>query len=301
MKAMILAAGLGTRLEPLTSYKPKALVPVGNEPIIDRTIRYLKSHGIGEIVVNAHHHHEQIVEHLNGGRPFGIKIDVRVEPEILGTGGGVKNTEDFWDTEPFFVINSDILTDIDLGKAYEKHRKNGNLATLVLHKYEAFNQIRIDRDSNIVNIASKNLPNGLAFTGIHIIEPKLLDSIKKGSFSNIIDCYRKLIRQGKPIRAYLVTGHYWRDIGTVENYFLANKEILKENRFLLGSGCRIPSSAKLENWAIIGENASLAQGVEIRRSILWKDVKVKKRGVKVTDSIVTSFKEVNHDLIDEIY
>ena len=99
MKAMILAAGLGTRLLPLTEQKPKVLMPVVNEPVIGRVVGYLKRHGIKSLVVNVHHHSQQMINYLDGGRPFGMEIDVRVEPEILGTGGGIKNTEDFWGKE----------------------------------------------------------------------------------------------------------------------------------------------------------------------------------------------------------
>jgi len=133
MKAMILAAGEGRRLRPLTTVCPKALMPVVNRPVIDRIIQFLKSHGVGEIIVNAHHHYEKIVDHLKEGSCFDMKVEVRVEKEILGTGGGIKNTRDFWDKAPFVVINGDILTDMDLRKAYESHLKRGNLATMVLH------------------------------------------------------------------------------------------------------------------------------------------------------------------------
>ncbi|MBW2145009.1 MAG: nucleotidyltransferase family protein [Deltaproteobacteria bacterium] len=299
MKAMILAAGLGTRLRPLTSKKPKPLVPIGNRPLIDKLIHYLKGHGIREIVVNAHHHPQQIVEHLDGGRPFGIKVEVRVEPEILGTGGGIKNTEDFWDPDPFIVINGDILTDVDLNRAFEEHRRSGNLVTLVLHNYKPFNQIRIDNQQNIIDIASDDRSGRLAFTGIHIIEPEVLNYIPSGKFSNIIDCYRELIRSGEPIRAHLSHEHYWRDIGTVNSYVLANKESLHENSFLLAPDCRIHSTARMEEWAIIGTNVLLDKDVEIRRSILWNDVRVR-RGTKVIDSVVTSQKDVENDLFDAI-
>ncbi len=102
---MILAAGLGTRLAPLTSTRPKPLVPVGNRPIIDRTIFWLKAHGVDEMVVNTHHHPSQIRNYLNSGRPFGVRIHISEEPEILGTGGGIRKTRWFWDREPFIVVN----------------------------------------------------------------------------------------------------------------------------------------------------------------------------------------------------
>jgi len=300
MKAMVLAAGLGTRLRPLTLNTPKALMPVGNVPIIDRIIEYLKAYEISELVVNAHHHYEQVVEHLDGGRPFGIDIDVRVEPNILGTGGGIKNTEDFWDNAPFIVINGDILTNINLRTACEAHERSGGLATLILHDQPPFNQIEIDDQKNITHIAGENLVNRLAFTGIHIIDPKLMSNIPGGIFSNIIHCYRELIREGKPPKAYISAGHKWRDIGTIESYVLANKDALQGESFLCSPECRINSAAVLKDWAVIGNETVLEHGVEVRRSIIWENVKVKK-GVRVIDSIVTASKYVEHDLINEIF
>lgn len=297
---MILAAGLGTRLRPLTLNRPKTLMPVVNRPVIYRIIEYLKSHGITSIVVNAHHHYNQITEYLDSGRPFGIHIDVTVEPEILGTGGGIKNNEYFWNNAPFIVINGDILTNLNLQMAYEAHLSSGNLATLVLHDYSRFNQIKINSHSIITDISDKSEPGRFAFTGIHIIEPSLPDYIKKGVFSNIIDCYRELIQRGKLIGAYVVKGHYWRDIGTIKNYILVNKEMLHGNPFNVHYDSHIHSSAGLHEWAVIGEKACLEEDVEIRRSILWEGVTVKK-GVKIVDSIVLMNKEVCRDLDNEIF
>ena len=297
MKAMILAAGFGTRLRPLSLNRPKALVPIANKPVIDWVIEYLKGYHVNKIVVNAHHHHKKILKHLNRGRPFGIDIQVRVEPDILGTGGGIKNTADFWDVDPFVVINSDILTNINVLKAYEFHRKRGNLATLILHDRPPFNQIQIDSQMNIIDITEDNRAGRLGFTGIHIISPELLTYIPAGVFSNIIDCYRKLIRKEKPVKAFISTGHKWQDIGTVESYVLANKYALKRKHFLLAPDARVHHTARLKDWAVIGGKTCLEQGVEITRSILWEKVTVK-RGVKVVDSIVTASREVTHDVMN---
>ena len=299
MKAMILAAGLGTRLRPLTFTRPKALIPVGNRPMIDRVIEYLKEYNTDEIIVNAHHHKEQLVAHLDNGRPFGLNIRVKVEPKILGTGGGIKNTEGFWDDEPFIVINGDILTNIDLIRAYEVHQKEGSLVTIILHDCEPFNQILINERLDIMDIAPKACPGRLAFTGIHIIEPEILSHIHRDRFSNIIDCYQKLIREGSPIRAYISKEHYWRDVGTIESYFLANREVLQENPILSGPGCRIHESVRLKEWAVIGKDARLEEGVEIHRSVLWEGVRLNK-GLRVIDSIVTSSKEVREDLVGQV-
>jgi mannose-1-phosphate guanylyltransferase len=300
MKAMILAAGYGTRLRPLTNKKPKALMPVANRPILSRNIEYLKRFGVGEILVNAHHHARQISDYLEAGRPFGLKVDVRVEPEILGTGGGIKNTEDFWDQGSFIVMNSDILTDIDLGPVYDHHSKSKAIATLVLHDREPYNQIQIDGHGAVVDIARARSPERLAFTGIHMIEPRLLDHIPSAGFSDIIDCYQELIRAGEFIAAYQSKGHYWHDIGTVASYVDVNREFLGQaSTAAIGPGCQVDPTVRLDEWAVVGPNSRLEQGVEIRRSILWENVRVH-AGVKVVDSIVTANQEVKRDLISEI-
>lgn len=298
MKAMILAAGFGTRLRPLTDEKPKALMPVANIPVLGRNIAYLKGHGVTRIVVNAHHHRDQVVQYLDRGRPFGLEIEVRVEEEILGTGGGIQNTADFWDREPFIVLNSDILTDIDLGSAYAFHRDSRALATMVLHDCPPFNQVAMDGKGKITDIANAPLSGRLAFTGIHIISPDLLQRIPKG-FSDIISCYRKTMNTDKGVRGYLSRGHFWRDIGTLESYIAANRE-LSPGPFAIDDGCRIDPSARLEEWGVVGRGTHIYAGAEVLRSILWEGVSAG-IGVKIIDSIVTSGREVLRDLIAEIY
>jgi NDP-sugar pyrophosphorylase family protein len=300
MKAMILAAGLGTRLRPLTDKKPKALMPVVNRPMIERVIEYLKEYKTESIVVNTHHHYNQIVDYLDGGKPFGLKVDVLIEPEILGTGGGIKNTERFWDDEPFIVINSDILTDIDLGPVYEAHMESKGLVTLILHDREPYNQISIDHSGKVTDITSGNHPGRLAFTGIHIMSPELLSYIPVEGFSNIIDCYLTLIRSGKEIRYYIAEEHYWSDIGTVNSYKQVNKDLLDQTRFSIAPKCQIAPSATLRDWAVIGERVVLEESVEIRGSILWDGVRVK-RGMRVVDSIVTSDRTVDRDFFQEAF
>jgi mannose-1-phosphate guanylyltransferase len=299
MKAMILAAGFGTRLRPLTEMKPKALMPVANKPILARNIEYLISHGITEVIVNAHHHHQQIVGYLRDESSFGLNIKVKVEPEILGTGGGIKNTEDFWDKEPFFVINSDILTDINLAAVYEIHQTSGALVTLVLHDCEPYNQVQVDDGWNITDIAKGNMPGRLAFTGIHVINPELLSHIPQGRFSDIIECYRELIRLGKPVRACLIKGHYWQDIGSIVSYLEANRDFAG-NSFVIGPGCSVDSSVKLMDWGVIGENSHLEKNVVVQRSVLWEGVTVNE-GIKLVDAIVTSGRVVDHDLHGEVF
>ena len=300
MKAMILAAGLGTRLKPLTHNKPKALIPVANRPVIARVIKYLKAHGVNEIVVNAHHHAEQIVDYLDGGRPFGLNIEVRVEPEILGTGGGIKNAFDFWDSDPFVVMNADVLTDIDLSRAYTHHIASGALVTLILHDCKPFNQIHTDAATQrVTRIARQAEPGALAFTGIHIMDPELLGHIPAQVYFDIIECYKELIDAGNPPAAFVSKGHYWRDVGSIDSYIKANRE-LAQGSFEIAENSQVDPSVKFRQWAVVGENTRLEANVEMKSSILWEDVLVSK-GVRIVDSIVTSSKKVKDDLISEIY
>jgi mannose-1-phosphate guanylyltransferase len=296
MKAMILAAGLGTRLAPLTSNRPKPLVPVGNRPIIHRTITWLKSHGVDEIVVNAHHHRNQIRKYLDGGRPFGMKIHISEESEILGTGGGIRKTRWFWDNEPFVVVNGDILTDIDLSSAYRIHQDRGDLVTLVLHDFAPFNQIKLNRQKDILDINPVPATGRLAFTGIHIMNLPVLDHIPSDRFFCILECYRTLIGLGRPLRGHVVKNHYWRDAGSIESYIEANRETLNGAHFLTGRKCRIHDRARMKDWAVLGDGTSIEKCAEITRSILWGNVTVKE-GVRVIDSIVTTAGEVTEDRV----
>lgn len=301
MKAMILAAGLATRLRPLTSTRPKALVPVANRAAIDRVIDYLVSQGVESIAVNAHHHHRELVSHFSGHRSFGPTVRVFAEPDLLGTGGGIRNTAGFWGNEPFVVINTDILTDIELEGAYQSHKAGGAPATLILHHRSPYNQVQLDRHGNVTRIAQKQAPDAVAFTGIHILEPELLDWIPEGEYSDIMDCYRRLIASGNPPKGYMVRPKHWRDIGTIREYVLAHQEALVRESppWVLGSGCRVDPGARLREWAAIGPDCRIPADAEIRRSILWEGITVCP-GVRVVDSIVTDSKTVRSDLKNEV-
>jgi NDP-sugar pyrophosphorylase family protein len=299
MKAMILAAGFGTRLLPLTQKRPKALMPVANRPILAWVVDYLKIHGCTEIIVNTHHHYEQVLDYVPGCAPPGVRIETIFEPVILGTGGGIKNTEDFWDQDFFAVINVDILTDIDLQEVFDQHRKSGALVTLVVHDRPPFNQVAVDSSGNITDIGKTNSPGRLAFTGIHIIHPEVLSFIPKGIFSDIIDCYRKLITDGKAVKTFMARNHYWQDVGTLNSYMEANRDFAGKP-FIVGSGSVIHPSALLEDWAVVGENCIIERDARIERSVLWNSVEVK-AGIRICDSVVSSCEKVTADLNGEIF
>jgi len=288
MKAMILAAGKGTRLVPLTYICPKVLVPIANTPLIDRTIRYLRPYGVREIIINAYHLHGKIIDYLETlNKNYGI-LEVSVEKDTLGTGGGIKNTEDFWGEEPFIVINGDIVTNIDLGKVYTYHKNRNNLVTMVLHDYPRHNKILVDSLMNILSIGPNvRVKNSLAFTGIHVINPEVLRYIPKNRKYDILECYKGLIAGKKRVRGYMATGHRWIDIGTLKDYIKANLDFLPANRNLIGPNCVIDSNAGIIYQAILGNGCTIEKGAIVKKSILWDNVIIKE-GVKVIDSIITS-------------
>jgi mannose-1-phosphate guanylyltransferase len=297
MKAMILAAGMGKRLRPLTNVYPKVLVPVVNKPVIDRVVEFLKIHGVREIIINAHHHHQKIVNYLKKGNAFGMRMEVRIEKEILGTGGGIKNTRDFWDKDPFIVINGDILTDIDLRKVYEFHLDRDNLITMVLHDFPVHNKIRVDNEMNILSIGpGTSLEGTFAFTGIQVLNPEVLDYIPENRRSSIIGCYRRLIDLKKPVRGYLAAGHRWIDIGTRADYLRSNFNLLPPEKIAIAPECHIDPDASLKDWAVIGRSCSIERGVLVKGSVLWNGVIVR-AGVRVVDSVVTSGVVVEKDLL----
>ena len=297
MKAMILAAGEGTRLKPLTDICPKALVPVANKPVIERLIAFLISHGVEEVIVNAHHHYQKLLDYLKGEDKFGVPVEVRVEKKILGTGGGIKNTQHFWDQDPFIVINGDILTDINLEKAYEYHLKRGNLITLVLHDFPVHNKIIADDDMNILAIGSgTNVRGALAFTGIQVMDPAVLELMPEKQSYSIIKYYKKMIDEARPIRGYRVTGHSWIDIGTIPDYLQANRHFVLGRKAVVGSECHIDPDAALAEWAVIGKGCTVGRDALVERSVLWSDVIVRE-GVRVVDSVVASGIMVETDFI----
>ena len=251
MKAMILAAGLGTRLLPLTEKRPKPLFPILGRPLIDILIRRLESAGCEDVIINTHHLAHMVDEFIKA-QAYSIPVATRYEPTILGTGGAIKNVEDFWDNEPFLVVNGDIFTNIDLLKVYRFHLNHKHPVTLVLHDYAQFNHVWVDSSDHISGFghtapcpppaldSAHGTPDltadaannrQLAFTGIHVLDPQVLSFIPNGTFCNIIDAYCEMIHQGLTIKGFIARNHYWHDIGTMVGYRAATREALARETF----------------------------------------------------------------------
>jgi len=220
MKAMILAAGFGTRLLPYTESTPKPLFPIDGRPLLDIIIENLQKAGCESIIINTHHLHQKITSFI-AQQHYDISVHIRLEPVILGTGGAIKNVADFWDDRPFMVINSDILTDIDLKQVYDFHVNHGHPVTLVLRDYSGLNHVTVDQEGFIAgfyDLITNRSFKKYAFTGIHVIDPDILNCIPNNVFFNIMDVYKKRIAEGGKIKAFVPERCYWEDIGTLEKY-----------------------------------------------------------------------------------
>jgi len=289
MKAMILAAGIGSRLRPLSTIRPKPLFPVYSTPLLGRLIRQLQEAGVKDIVVNSHHLNRHITSYLEENTPSGLTITHSYEADLLGTAGALKKVEDSWNDTPFIVTNGDILHTIDLRAAYHHHSESGNLATLVLHDYPRYNQVEIDQEGTIVGIRNDRAGNTagptskVAFTGIHIISPQVLKYIPSHRYVDIIAVYLQLIARGEKVRGYQVENHYWLDIGTPHDYHRIHQDIHNNTSTLrdtlaLGLSQReslsVGTGTILDGYVAMGTTTTIGKNCTIKNSILWDDVRV---------------------------
>jgi NDP-sugar pyrophosphorylase family protein len=240
MKAMVLAAGLGTRLRPLTDTRPKALVEVNGRTLLEITLTRLRGFGVSEVIVNVHHFADMVVEYLAGKRNFGMRIEVSREDELLDTGGGLKQAAWFFleggSDEPFLLHNVDVISDIDLARVVEFHRSRRALATLAVQERKSSRQLLFDQEGLLcgrrfekedrTELVRQTEPlHPLAFCGVHVISPSMLERMtEEGAFS-IIASYLRLAGDGKKIIAFRADGAYWRDLGTAESVMQLEEDI----------------------------------------------------------------------------
>jgi len=301
MKAMILAAGLGTRLLPYTLKRPKPLFPILNRPLLHLTISRLQQAGFTEIIVNAHHLRGQIKKNLQKTP----NIILQEEKKILGTGGGLRMALEHFGHNPLLVVNGDIYHTIDYRQIYQAHLAGKPDATLVLHDNPRFNDVAVDKEGRVAGFTkdgaqgSKDLQI-LAFTGIHVINPGILKAIPNDTASCIIDCYRKLLQQGGTIRAYRAIGHFWTDMGTPADYLELHAGLLTRKvpvyeelaeaaaggPFIGAESAHIAQEVRLLDWACIGKDVSIGAGATLQRSVVW-DGAVVPAGSVFRDAIIT--------------
>ncbi len=232
---MILAAGLGTRLRPLTNSVPKPLLPIGGTPLIVWNLLLLRQHGIEDVIINLHYLGYMIQEELGDGTRWGMHISYSHEPVILGTGGGLKAAESFFEDEDFLVLNSDTLVELDLGKLLQLHASCPARATLVLREYpqaEQWGVLETTQDDRVLTINGRGrhgLPSPeklqkRMFAGVHVLNPQVLSHCPVGQASSIIDAYVTELEGGSLIMGYVDSG-YWSDVGTPERYVQAQQDV----------------------------------------------------------------------------
>jgi NDP-sugar pyrophosphorylase family protein len=239
MKAMILAAGLGTRLRPLTDDRPKALVEVAGHTLLEDVLARLRVFGVNEVIVNAHHHAEMIVEYLKANDNFGIRIEVSREEELLDTGGGLKRAASFFGAgsqEPFILHNVDVISDIDLGRMVLFHLEKAALATLAVQDRPTSRYLLFDDSGRLCGrragpggqaelVRSVERVQPLAFSGIHVISPKIFAKLTENGAFSIIDAYLRFVAEGEKIIAFRADGCNWRDLGRPESLVEAARDL----------------------------------------------------------------------------
>ena len=283
MKAMILAAGFGERLWPLTADRTKPALPVLGKPLAGYVAEYLTSQGVSEAVVNLHHQPDSVRTSLGDGRRFGLRLSYVDEPVILGTSGALDNARQFFTDETFLVINGKIITDIDLSRALQTHRSTGAIATLVVKENRARERFSIveTRDGLVTRFGampdarSQSAEVPLLFTGIQILEPRIFHYIPRGVFSHSTsDVYPQAIARGERVAAHVAEG-MWYELSTLQRYLGISLALLArrgENVFF-GKGAHVEETADVHD-AILWNDAAIGKGASVIRSVLGDQVHI---------------------------
>jgi mannose-1-phosphate guanylyltransferase len=249
MKAMILAAGLGTRLGPLTNDRPKALVTVAGRALLEIVLTRLRNFGVREVIVNVHHFAEMVVDYLKANDNFGMRIEISREDVLLDTGGGLKKAAWFFledsvtAQEPFLLHNVDVISTINLDRMVKFHSEEKALATLAVQERKTTRALLFDkqgqlcgrslgRDGNAEWARPSDDAQGLAFSGIHILSPRIFEALTEDGPFSIIDAYMRLAAQGRTIVGFRADGAYWRDLGRPESLVDAERD-LADGKYLI--------------------------------------------------------------------
>jgi len=249
-KAMVLAAGLGTRLRPVTDSRPKALVEVGGRTLLEITLGRLRRFGITDVIVNAHHFADMIADYLRANHNFGLRVEISREETLLDTGGGLKKAAPFFldsgdsengeeGDEPFILHNVDVISTIDLGRMIEFHHERRALATLAVQRRESSRYLLFDqglqlcgrqagRDHQPEIARPSPCLEPLAFTGIHVISPRLLTKLTEAGAFSILAPYLRLAGEGEKILAFRADDCYWRDLGRPESLAQAARDLQEQ-------------------------------------------------------------------------
>jgi len=323
VRAMVMAAGAGTRLHPLTLSVPKPMVPVANRPVLEYTIENLKRHGITDIILNLHNHPDLIRNYFGDGSAWGVNLRYSHEPKLLGTAGGVRHAGWFLDQGTFLVMSGDGLTDIDLTSLLAFHARKKSIATMALSKIDSkfeYGVTLTNTSGRIQKFIEKpfwgDIFSNQVNTGIYVFEPEVLKCIKPGKVTDFgHEVWPRLLSSRQPIYGQL-TNRYWCDVGNLPEYRRAQRDFLdRKTKFslpgtplrrgvwvekgvqiargvsleapcLIGEGSRIAKGSRIGSHTIIGKRARIGPACVLRNCILWDDVIVS-RGVHLENCVIS--------------
>lgn len=295
MKALVLAGGFGTRLRPLSCTRPKLLLPVANQPLIDWTLKGLSDYGLDTVVLAVNYMAEALVRYL-GPTKFNLGILYSREERPLGTGGPIRRAESFLgDGEPFMVLNGDVISDIDYSRLLEFHREKGGLATITLFEVpdpSRYGAVEVDGRGRVRRFVEKprpgEAPSNLVNAGIYVFDPKVIEYIPEGrAVSTETEVFPRLAEEGQ-LYGFESRG-LWVDIGVPEDYLLANALLLeRENEVMLGEGVEVDPSAEVLAPSIIGEGVRVGGKSVIGPNCAVADHVEIGNGCRIENSIIFS-------------
>jgi len=308
MKALILAAGYGKRLEPLTKAVPKPMVPVANKPIMQYNIELLKRYGIKDIIANIHYFPEQVENYFGDGSSLGVNLRYSFEEELLGTAGGVRRMAELSGIDgTFLVMSSDVLTDVNISKLVSFHKKTKAVATIALTPVadtSQFGVVSLGVDDRITGFQEKpsreEALSDLVNTGIYVFEPQILDRIPEGKFHDFgNNVFPKLVEEAAPFHGYRMI-EYWNDVGGVEKLMSANYDILQGSvraeiaarrvgkSTWLGRNTQVDKSAKFDGTIILGDRSVVEKDVQVYGNVSIGDKCVIEEGAIISNCVIWS-------------
>ena len=300
---MVMAAGLGTRLRPLTYEVPKPMVPVANRPVMEHILRLLRGHGLEQVIANLHWFPDTIRDRFGDGSELGIELSYSYEEELLGTAGGVRNVADFFGSEPFLVMAADALTDIDLAALRAAHEAGGGIATLAVKRVASVSEFGVviaDSDGRVQGFQEKPDPaealSDLASCMIYVLSPEIFDYFPDRPVVDFaLDVFPALLEHDVPFHVHPIDA-YWNDVGSLPEYLQGNLDALEGavgaegdgtlleprggeaalssgepgvgGRVLAAEGCRLDPGARLDGPLVIGAGSVVGEGARVRHSVL---------------------------------
>lgn len=310
MKAMVLAAGVGSRLDPLTASVPKPSVPVVNKPVMEHLLLLLKKHGITDVCANLHYLPTRLTEYFQDGSSLGMRIMFQHEAKLSGDAGGVRACRKFLEDGTFIVIMGDLITDADLTKLVEEHKRKKAIASIAVKRMDdvtRFGVVVTDENGFITGFQEKpkaeEALSNLISTGIYIFEPEVFNHIPtEGDYGFGKQLFPKLVKEGLPVLGIEIET-YWSDVGTIEQYREANLDVLsglvkidlggtllsKEQAgdavVLVGKNVTIGKNVTFKGRVVIGDSCTIEGGSVINDSVVWEGAHIKANS-KISDAVI---------------